>query len=594
MSCITMTGVYFSFDIPAALHQQLKDYMSTANSGDGSSFSIKFNLLYSVYSMPNIILPFFGGTIVDSLGAHTAVLLFAMFTLLGQILFAIGASRKSWNIMLIGRIVYGFGGESISVATSTLNNKWFQGKELALSFGVTIAVSRLGSVANNWLSPLVANEHGTDVAIWLGVGMNCLSVLMAAGICWLTVRVESREGSAQLESSANQMLTEALLSDNDLRLEDEIDHDDKEDEQQDLERIEEDTSLVEDVLPQDGDYDDECDLSEGSTVVTNNNSRPILDEVVLPTDSFPLSSLSCLSQISTFGSMFWLISLSCIVVYGSVLPFNNIASGILLERNYFTAPPSQCRLRYKDQCSKGDLVKASNDAIDSDGNHCDLELHEQPVLPTSIHVDASDDISSDWDKDSYSFDNLTENDVDCGDAFWKNSCTADFCLAQKKATEKSGRVMSIPYLLSAVLSPFCGHIVDKIGKRAIIASLASIILICVHLCLALTHTSPVIPLVGQGLAYVCYAAVIWPSVPLTVKEESVGTAFGAIVAIQNIGLALFPLIIAAIYTASDDKYIPNVEYFFVFCAIFGTGVSIVLNVIDGKTGRTLNKVHRQR
>jgi len=589
-----MTGVYFSFDIPAALHQQLKDYMSTATANSGSSFSVKFNLLYSVYSIPNIILPFFGGAIVDSLGAHMAVLLFSMFTLMGQILFAIGASRKSWTIMLIGRIVYGFGGESISVATSTLNNTWFQGKELALSFGVTLAVSRLGSVANNWLSPLVANEHGTDVAIWLGVGMNCLSVLMAAGICWLTVRVDSREGSGaeEQERIENHMLTEALLSSDDLELENEIHRDDEQVDQQE----QEETRYGEDVLSQDGDYSGghgECDLSEVSTVVTNNNSRQILDEVVLSTGSLPSSSLSCLSHISTFGSMFWLISLSCIVVYGSVLPFNNIASGILLERNYFTTPPKQCHLRYEGQCSQGDLVKVFNDVIDYDGNECDLGINEQPVLPTSIHIQGGADISSDWDNDSYSFDNLTENDVDCGDPFWKKSCTADFCLAQKRATEKSGRVMSIPYLLSAILSPFCGHIVDKIGKRAIIAALASIILICVHLSLALMDSSPVIPLVGQGFAYVCYAAVIWPSVPLTVKEESIGTAFGAIVAIQNIGLALFPLVIAAIYTASDEKYIPNVEYFFVLCAILGTGVGVILNVIDGKTGRTLNKVHRQ-
>ena len=34
-------------------------------------------------------------------------------------------------------------------------------------------------------------------------------------------------------------------------------------------------------------------------------------------------------------SMFCLISISCIVVYGCVQPFNNIASGIILERNYF-------------------------------------------------------------------------------------------------------------------------------------------------------------------------------------------------------------------------------------------------------------------
>ena len=61
-----MTGVYYSFDIPAALHQQLKDYMTggtddVSDDGSGSNYAVMFNLLYSVYSIPNIILPFFGG-----------------------------------------------------------------------------------------------------------------------------------------------------------------------------------------------------------------------------------------------------------------------------------------------------------------------------------------------------------------------------------------------------------------------------------------------------------------------------------------------------------------------------------------------------
>lgn len=600
-----MTGVYFSLDIPAALHQQLKDYMSSASSSSGSSFSVKFNLLFSVYSIPNIILPFFGGTIVDHLGAHTSTLLFASLTLVGQIIFAVGTSRKSWNLMLFGRTVYGLGGESISVAISTLNNKWFRGKELALSFGITVAVSRLGSVANNWLSPLVANERGTDVAIWLGVGMNCMSVLMAAGICWLTFSVESGDGSGsgsghyQLERSANQMLTEALLDHDDMRLEDELGQDEHAQQAIPLTDAEHEHTCEEAALQQDADSNEgsyDCDQSEASTVVTNNGTR-LLDEAELASDACSPSSMSCISHISTFGSMFWLISMSCIVVYGCVQPFNNIASGILLERNYFTTRDSKmCHLRYEQQCSQGNLMTTANDAVDSDGNPCHLGSYAQPVLPTSIYIQASDenqDISSKWDNDSYHFDNLTENDVDCGDAFWKDSCTSNFCSAQKKATELSGRVMSIPYFLSALLSPFCGHIVDKIGLRAVIASLASVILVCVHLSLAWMDSSPVIPLIGQGFAYVCYAAVIWPSVPLTVKEESVGTAFGAIVAIQNIGLALFPLIIAAVYTASDNKYIPNVEYFFVVCAVLGTGVGIILNIVDGKTGRTLNNKSHQ-
>lgn len=95
--------------------------------------------------------------------------------------------------------------------------------------------------------------------------------------------------------------------------------------------------------------------------------------------------------------------------------------------------------------------------------------------------------------------------------------------------------------------------------------------------------------------YICIPSVsiTGPSVPLTVKEDLTGTAFGAITAIQNIGLALFPLLIAAIYTASDNKYIPNVEYFFIGCAVTGAIFGFMLNVYDRRMGGMLNKVQRR-
>ena len=82
--------------------------------------------------------------------------------------------------------------------------------------------------------------------------------------------------------------------------------------------------------------------------------------------------------------------------------------------------------------------------------------------------------------------------------------------------------------------------------------------------------------------------MLWPSVPFTVEPKSVGTAYGLITAIQNSGLAAFPLIISALYDASDSKYIPNVELFFTGCAIAGVAVGIFLNIMDARNGGKLN------
>jgi len=110
-----------------------------------------------------------------------------------------------------------------------------------------------------------------------------------------------------------------------------------------------------------------------------------------------------------------------------------------------------------------------------------------------------------------------------------------YCAALDKAEQQANRVMSIPYIISAVISPFLGFAIDRIGKRAILATAAPALLIIVHSLLAWTTVTPYVPLVGQGLAYSIFAAALWPSIPYVVDEQYVGTAYGLLTAIQNGG-----------------------------------------------------------
>ena len=122
-----------------------------------------------VYSIPNIFLPFFGGYFVDRFGVKATLIATTSFLTAGQALFALGLSMKSWPVMLLGRVIYGFGGESLAVANSAVLADWFKGKELAFSFGLNLSVARLGSVANNMISPALASSSSVEFALWLGV-----------------------------------------------------------------------------------------------------------------------------------------------------------------------------------------------------------------------------------------------------------------------------------------------------------------------------------------------------------------------------------------------------------------------------------------
>ena len=134
--------------------------------GSSSDFETYFSLLYTIPAFPNIILPFFGGYFVDTLGAYKCMIVFISIIASGHVIFCLGLSLKSWPIMFVGRAIFGIGETSNAVANSTILADWFGGRELAFAFGFNLSLSRLGSVANNIISPVLASSEGLVFASW--------------------------------------------------------------------------------------------------------------------------------------------------------------------------------------------------------------------------------------------------------------------------------------------------------------------------------------------------------------------------------------------------------------------------------------------
>jgi len=576
--CFFMTAEYYSIDIPAALHQDLKDYLlvaaggndknkdETDDSSSNSSFEMKFNLLYTVYSIPNVALPLLGGYFVDKWGPTFCMIGYSLCLCLGQALFAIGLDQKSWAIMLLGRMVFGLGGESICVANSTLLTEWFDHGERAFAFGILNGISRLGSVLNNIVSPKVAHTFATPWALWLGVLFNTTGVVAACFVQYLE-SLYQKKGMVAVQvdyGGSSAGITRESIAQN----------------------------LLEPLLPNDGNETEEMLVTD---TLLESNGRDAVTETTTPQllgshhDNPPTEisdSAVGIKDIASLGSTFWLLCICCMVVYGCVQPFNNVASGILLERNFFRPAPEDCKLTFPRQCTAGSLVKShSNPAIDCMGNNCPGEGFA-PLLPTLPLLNVSYD----------HYDPQIDTNVNCEKSFWANECTHDYCSTLHQATETAGKFMSIPYALAAILSPPIGTFVDRVGRRAALACGTSLTLMSVHLILALapSHTIPLwVPLLGQGLAYALFSAVIWPSVGMVVEKKMTGTAYGIILAMQNTGLALFPLLVATIYKHSEQKYIPNVELLFVGCAAVGSMAGMLLFVLDRRNGNKLSRVGAQ-
>jgi len=152
-------------------------------------------------------------------------------------------------------------------------------------------------------------------------------------------------------------------------------------------------------------------------------------------------------------------------------------------------------------------------------------------------------------------------------------------------------ITSIVIFASMVFAPFAGDLIDRIGKRATLMVVGSLILIPAHLIMGITHWNPIPSMVALVAAFVLVPAAMWPSVPLVVEEKRVGTAFGLMTAIQNLGLGLFPFLngklrdVTGTYTAT--------QIMFAGLGVAGLIFALLLLRSDRRHGNVLEQGRKQ-
>lgn len=118
-----------------------------------------------------------------------------------------------------------------------------------------------------------------------------------------------------------------------------------------------------------------------------------------------------------------------------------------------------------------------------------------------------------------------------------------FIEAHGTSREFGGFLSSMLTLFAMIATPLFGLWVDRIGKRAILMMFGSVLLIPVYLMMAYTHVNLYIPMALMGVAFSLIPAVMWPSVAYIVDQSKLGTAYGLMTMIQNIGLFGFNLLV---------------------------------------------------
>jgi len=403
-------GSYFAYDIVGAVAPTLVEELGGQRETVGT--------MYTMYSVAAILSVLIGGFLIDRLGTRMASMIFSVLVFAGAVVMAFA---QSLPILFLGRFIFGAGSEPLIVAQSCILARWFKGKELALSFGITLAVSRLGTMFSFNTGELISSHFGGYQYSLIAAVLFCLISLLA-NIVYIFM---DRHGERALK-----------LKD------------------------------------------------EGAE-----------EKIVL-------------RDIKHFKGSFWFVTMLCVTFYSAIFPFT------ALSTDFFV-----------DKWSIARVAEASGGFF-----------HQ--VFNNFLHMFST-----------------------------------------------AGGITSIIIFASMICAPFAGHLVDRIGKRASLMIFGSLVMIPSHLLMGITKIYPAYPMIALGVAFVLVPAAMWPSIPLVVPKERVGTAFGLMTMIQNIGLGLFPYLngklrdVTQSYTAS--------LVMFASLGLFGLVFALLLKRTDAQAGGVL-------
>ena len=413
LASFMLFGSYFAYDSVAAIAPSLIEALKADRAAIGT--------MYSAYSFAAIAAVLVGGILIDQIGTRRASLLFSALLTVGA---AVVAFAPSIGWIYAGRVLFGMGSEPLVVAQSAILARWFRGKELALSFGVALTVSRLGTLFTFNSEALIADRQGWRAALWVAAALCGVSLLANLVYNVLDKRAEPVLGLGETGA---------------------------------------------------GDEIDWSQLRRGG-----------------------------------FSPSFWYVTLLCVTFYSAIFPFTGLST------DFFQ--------------SKWGLPDASGEG-----------------LPFFQGV----------------FYNITHM----------------FTTAQGTT--------SIIITASMLFAPFAGRLVDRIGRRATFMIVGSVLLIVAHLIMGWTMIPPAFPMIVLGAAFVLVPAAMWPSIPLVVEKDRVGTAFGLMTAIQNVGLLAFPYLNGRLRDAQGGYGWSQVM--FAGLGVAGTIFALLLLRADRRSGHVLER-----
>jgi MFS family permease len=107
--------------------------------------------------------------------------------------------------------------------------------------------------------------------------------------------------------------------------------------------------------------------------------------------------------------------------------------------------------------------------------------------------------------------------------------------------QEAGAMNGYVFFAAIFATPLFGLVADRFANRSAFMALGCALLTAVFPLLAYTDVNLWVSTVMIGIAFSLVPAVIWPAVPYVVSRDRLGTAYGLMTMLQNIGMLIFNL-----------------------------------------------------
>jgi MFS family permease len=162
LAAIAVSSSYYEDDVIGPIADLLQ-----RQRGFGQS---QLGMLNGVISIPNVALALINGLLIDRYGPARVALWSAAIGVLGAALTAVGSP---YELMVVGRFIFGVSEGAIFIALIAGLAQWFSRSGIALATALYLSLARTGSYAVDtstaWAHSLY--DRGWQAPLWLGTGI---------------------------------------------------------------------------------------------------------------------------------------------------------------------------------------------------------------------------------------------------------------------------------------------------------------------------------------------------------------------------------------------------------------------------------------